>query len=95
MHGLVLRVRGRPWVARMGIVKAVLTFLGALFGFLKDRQLINAGKAKAQNEQSQETLEALRKVSSPITDVDRERVWARLQAERDKGRVPPDTGAGS
>jgi membrane glycosyltransferase len=83
-------------VVGVGIVKAVLTFLGALFGFLRDRQLINAGKAEAENEQNKATLEAVEAVRAPITDADRERVWARLQTGRDgKERVPSDSGAGS
>ena len=31
----------------MGLIKSLLSALAALFGFLKDRQLIDAGKAEA------------------------------------------------
>jgi membrane glycosyltransferase len=74
----------------MGLIKVVLTLLANLLGFLKDRQLIEAGKAEAKNEQSEATLEAVTAVRAPISDDERERVWARLQASRDKGRVPSD-----
>jgi hypothetical protein len=52
----------------MGLVKIVLTLLANLLGFLKDRQLIEAGKAEAKNEQSEATLEAVTAVRAPISD---------------------------
>lgn len=66
----------------MGLIKIVLSLLANLFGFLKDRQLIEAGKAEAKNEQNEATLEAVAAVRAPISDDERERVWARLQAQR-------------
>lgn len=80
-------------VGRMGLVKVILSLLANLLGFLKDRQLIEAGKAEIKNEQAQATLDAIREVNAPITDADRERVWARLQADRAKERLSADPGA--
>ena len=65
----------------MGFLKAVFGALGAIFGFLKDRQLINAGKAEQANENAQATLDAVAAVAVPITDADRKRVWDRLQTK--------------
>lgn len=62
-------------VARMGLIKVVLSLLANLLGFLKDRQLIEAGKAEAKNEQSEATLEAVTAVRAPISDDERERLW--------------------
>ena len=66
----------------MGVIKAVFAALGAIFGYFKDRQLINAGKAEQANENAQATLDTIAKVAAPITDADRSRVWNRLQAKR-------------
>lgn len=75
----------------MSFIKAVFEALGAIFGFLKDRQLINAGKAEQANEDAQATLKAVAAVAVPITDADRSRVWNRLQAKRGpKPSVPTD-----
>jgi membrane glycosyltransferase len=75
----------------MGFVKAVFEALGAIFGFLKDRQLINAGKAEQANENAQATLDAVAAVAVPITDADRKRVWDRLQTKYGpKPSVPTD-----
>ena len=75
----------------MGFIKAVFEALGAIFGFLKDRQLINAGKAEQANEDAQATLDAVAAVAVPITDADRSRVWNRLQAKYGpKPSVPTD-----
>jgi membrane glycosyltransferase len=75
----------------MGFIKAVFGALGAIFGFLKDRQLINAGKAEQANEDAQATLDAVAAVAVPITDADRSRVWDRLQAKYGpKPGVPTD-----
>ena len=77
----------------MSFVKAVFAALGAIFGYFKDRQLINAGKAEQANEDAQATLDAVAAVAVPITDADRSRVWDRLQAERGaKPRMPDDPG---
>jgi len=65
----------------VGFLKAVFGALGAIFGFFKDRQLINAGKAEQANENAQATLDAVAAVAVPITDADRKRVWDRLQAK--------------
>ena len=59
----------------MGLVKIVLSLLANLLGFLKDRQLIEAGKAEAKNEQNEATLEAVTAVRAPISDDERERLW--------------------
>jgi len=59
----------------MGLIKVVLSLLANLLGFLKDRQLIEAGKAEAKNEQSEATLEAVTAVRAPISDDERERLW--------------------
>ena len=78
----------------IGLIKAVFGALGAIFGFLKDRQLINAGKAEQANDTAQATLDAIAKVVVPITDADRSRVWDRLQAKRGpKPSVPTDPAA--
>jgi hypothetical protein len=66
----------------MSFIKAVFAALGAIFGWFKDRQLINAGKAEQANENAQATLDTIAKVAAPITDADRSRVWNRLQAKR-------------
>lgn len=68
----------------MGVIaaiKAVFGALGAIFGYFKDRQLINAGKAEQANDTAQATLDTVAKVVVPITDADRKRVWDRLQAK--------------
>ena len=79
----------------MGFLKAVFGALGAIFGFLKDRQLINAGKAEQANENAQATLDAVAAVAVPITDADRKRVWDRLQAKYGpQPGVPADPSAG-
>ena len=59
----------------MGLVKIVLSLLANLLGFLKDRQLIKAGKEEAKNEQNEATLEAVTAVRAPISDDERERLW--------------------
>ena len=75
----------------MGFIKAVFGALEAIFGFLKDRQLINAGKVEQANEDAQATLDAVAAVAVPITDADRSRVWGRLQAKYGpKPSVPTD-----
>ena len=75
----------------MSFVKAVFAALGAIFGYFKDRQLINAGKAEQANEDAQATLDAVAAVVVPITDADRSRVWDRLQAKYGpKPSVPTD-----
>jgi len=66
----------------IGLIKAVFGALGAIFGYFRDRQLINAGKAEQANDTAQATLDAIAKVVVPITDADRQRVWNRLQAKR-------------
>ena len=77
----------------MSFVKAVFEALGAIFGYFRDRQLINAGKAEQANENAQATLDTIAKVVVPITDADRSRVWDRLQAKRGlKQRMPDDPG---
>ena len=78
----------------IGLIKAVLGALGAIFGYFRDRQLINAGKAEQANEDAQATLDTIAKVVVPITDADRQRVWNRLQAKRGpKPSVPTDPAA--
>ena len=78
----------------MGFIRAVFGALEAIFGFLRDRQLINAGKAEQANEDAQATLDAVAAVAVPITDADRSRVWDRLQAKRGpKPGVPTDPAA--
>ena len=78
----------------MSFLKAVFGALGAIFGYFRDRQLINAGKAEQANDTAQATLDAIAKVVVPITDADRQRVWNRLQAKRGpKPSVPTDPAA--
>ena len=78
----------------IGLIKTVFGALGAIFGFLKDRQLINAGKAEQANDTAQATLDTIAKVVVPLTDADRSRVWERLQAKRGpKPSVPTDPAA--
>lgn len=83
-------------MAILAAVKAALTALGAFFGFLDRKQLIDAGKDAAAGEQARETLDLAKAVHQPISDDERNSVWARLQAERGaKRRLPTDPGAGS
>jgi len=78
----------------IGLIKTVFGALGAIFGYFKDRQLINAGKAEQANDTAQATLDTIAKVVVPITDADRSRVWERLQAKRGpKPSVPDDPSA--
>ena len=78
----------------IGFIKAVFGALGAIFGYFRDRQLINAGKAEQANDTAQATLDTIAKVVVPITDADRSRVWERLQAKRGpKPSVPDDPSA--
>lgn len=77
----------------IALIKAVLGALGAIFGYFKDRQLIDAGKAEQANANAQATLDTVAKANAPITDADRERVWTRLQAKYGpKPGVPNDPG---
>jgi hypothetical protein len=79
----------------MSFIKAVFAALGAIFGWFKDRQLINAGRSEQALENAQETLDVIAKVAVPITDADRSRVWNRLQAKRGpKPGVSDDPRAG-
>ena len=75
----------------IGLIKAVFGALGAIFGYFRDRQLINAGRSEQSNENAQATLDTIAKVDVPITDADRKRVWDRLQAKYGpKPGVPTD-----
>lgn len=65
----------------IALIKAVFGALGAIFGYFRDRQLIDAGKAEQALENAQETVDVIARVAVPITDVDRKRVWARLQSK--------------
>ena len=65
----------------IGLIKAVFGALGAVFGYFRDRQLINAGKTEQANDTAQATLDTIAKVAVPITDADRLRVWKRLEAK--------------
>ena len=79
----------------IGLIKAVFGALGAIFGYFRDRQLINAGRSEQALENAQETLDVIAKVAVPITDADRLRVWKRLEAKyRTKPGVSDDTSAG-
>jgi hypothetical protein len=79
----------------IGLIKAVFGALGAIFGWFRDRQLINAGRSEQALENAQETLDVIAKVAVPITDADRLRVWKRLQAKYGtKPGVPADPGTG-
>jgi len=80
----------------IGLIKAVFGALGAIFGWFRDRQLINAGKAEQANEDAQATLDAVAAVAVPITDADRKRVWDRLQTKYGpKPGVSDDPRAGT
>lgn len=80
----------------MSWLKALFGALAAFFGFIDRRQLLDAGKAAAEGEQARATLDVAKDVRRPITDDERNSVWARLQAERSAGRrVSADPGAGS
>lgn len=76
----------------VGAIKAIFGALGELFGFFKDRQLLDAGEAKNKAKNDEAMLNAIEATRYPITDADRERVWGRLQAERANGkRLSADT----
>ena len=75
----------------MGLIKAALELFSRFFKWLGDKQLVDAGKAAATGEQARETLDLAKDVHRPITDAERNSVWARLQAERAaQRRVPLD-----
>ena len=79
----------------IGLIKAVFGALGAIFGYFRDRQLINAGRSEQANENAQATLDTIAKVVVPITDADRLRVWKRLETKyRPKQGVLNDPRAG-
>jgi len=79
----------------IGLIKAVFGALGAIFGYFRDRQLIDAGKAEQANANAQATLDTIAKVAVPITDTDRRRVWDRLQAKYGtKPGMSDDTSTG-
>ena len=79
----------------IGLIKAVFGALGAIFGWFRDRQLINAGRSEQALENAQETINVIAKVAVPITDADRLRVWKRLEAKyRTKPGVSDDPSAG-
>jgi hypothetical protein len=63
-------------------LKAFLTFLGALFRFLGDKQLMDAGKAEQRLDDVVKANETVDRVNAPISDDERRRVWERLQALR-------------
>jgi len=65
----------------IGLIKAVFGALGAIFGYFRDRQLINAGRSEQANDTAQATLDTVAQVVVPITDADRKRVWDRLQTK--------------
>jgi hypothetical protein len=65
----------------IALIKAVFGALGAIFGYFRDRQLIDAGKAEQANANAQATLDTIAKVAVPITDADRLRVWKRLESK--------------
>jgi hypothetical protein len=62
-------------------IKAVFGALGAIFGYFRDRQLINAGKAEQANDTAQATLDTVAKVVVPITDADRKRVCEKYRRD--------------
>ena len=79
----------------IALIKAVFGALGAIFGYFRDRQLIDAGKAEQALENAQETVDVIARVAVPITDSDRRRVWDRLQAKYGpQPGVPADPSAG-
>jgi hypothetical protein len=82
-------------VGFLAAIKAVFGAFGAIFGYFRDRQLINAGRSEQANENAQATLDTIAKVAVPITDADRLRVWKRLEAKyRTKPGVSDDPSAG-
>jgi len=79
----------------IALIKAVFGALGAFFGYFRDRQLIDAGKAEQALENAQETVDVIARVAVPITDTDRRRVWDRLQAKYGtKPGMSDDTSTG-
>ena len=79
----------------IGLIKAVFGALGAIFGWFRDRQLINAGRSEQALENAQETINVIAKVAVPITDADRLRVWKRLKDKYgSKPGVSDDPSAG-
>ena len=58
----------------MGWLKAIFGAIGAVFGWLRDRQLINAGKEAERGKQTQKTLEAVADAAKPATADELERM---------------------
>lgn len=55
-------------VGRMGLVKIILSLLANLLGFLKDRQLIEAGKAEAVKDAVVAEQDKLAAVDAAVDD---------------------------
>lgn len=65
----------------MGLVKIVLSLLANLLGFMKDRQLIEAGKAEAKNEQAEKTAEVISDLNRPRSAGELDELWERNKAK--------------
>lgn len=77
----------------MGWIKAIFGAVGAVFGWLSERQLIKAGEERANNEATRKSLALIAKARAPISDADRKRVWDRITAKfGSKPGVPDDPG---
>jgi hypothetical protein len=68
-------------VGFLAAIKAVFGAFGTIFGYFRDRQLINAGRSEQANENAQATLDTIAKVAVPITDADRKRVCEKYRRD--------------
>lgn len=77
----------------MSWLKALFAAIGAFFGWLDRKQLMDAGKDAEKGAQAQDTLDLVKDVRRPITGAERDGVWHRLKEQRARERgVPTDPG---
>ena len=66
----------------LGSITSIFKGLGAVFGFFKDRQLINAGKATQRSENQEEVLKDVQDANTAKSDLrdpdERERVRSKF-----------------
>jgi len=62
-------------------IKAFFEALGAFLGFLKDRQLIDAGKAEAKAEADEQAVKDIIDAARPPTTVELDNVRSRFRRD--------------